>query len=101
LVAHVGLKDVVSKVWKRPFCAIEPIRHIQIKLFHKEKVVKKWQRQSIGDLRLRIATTKEIIWRLEQVEEMCPLIKDERALRHHLKSSYLGLLFIQKIKLHE
>ncbi|KAM0914257.1 hypothetical protein ACQ4PT_011637 [Festuca glaucescens] len=61
----------------------------------------KWQCDCVGDLRTQIATAKEIIWRLDQAEEARPLSDDERSLRSQLKSSYLGLLAIQKMKLRQ
>jgi hypothetical protein len=48
---------------------------------------------------MQIATAKEIILRLDQAEEARPLSDEERDMRRQIKSSYLGLLSIQKIKL--
>jgi hypothetical protein len=55
----------------------------------------------VSDLRTQISTAKDIIWRLDQAEEARILSDEERALRSQLKSSYLGLLAIQKMKLRQ
>jgi hypothetical protein len=65
------------------------------------KALKRWQRQSSGDLRIQLATAKEIILCIDQAEEARPLSDDECALRRQLKCSYLSLLSIHKIKLRQ
>ncbi|XP_010230205.1 uncharacterized protein LOC104582388 [Brachypodium distachyon] len=58
-----------------------------------------WDMMFPNALLLAIAIIKEVIWRLDLAEECRPLSAEERTLRRHLKSSYLGHLSIQKIKL--
>jgi exonuclease III len=94
-----GFKETVSEAWNKDILAHDPIRRVHIKLARTAKALKRWQRQSIGDLRIQVATAKEIILRMDQAEEARPLSDDERELRRQLKCSYLGLLSIQKIKL--
>ncbi|KAM0871590.1 hypothetical protein ACQ4PT_039274 [Festuca glaucescens] len=96
-----GFKETVSEAWNKDILAIDPIRRVHIKLSRMAKALRKWQRQSIGDLRMQLATAKEIILRLNQAEEARPLSDEERAMLHQLKCSYLGLLSIQKIKLRQ
>ncbi|KAM0903043.1 hypothetical protein ACQ4PT_018857 [Festuca glaucescens] len=96
-----GFKETVSAAWDKVVLASDPIRRVHIKLSRTAKALKKWQRESVGDLRTQIATAKEIIWRLDQAEESRPLSEGERSLRSQLKSSYLGLLAIQKVKLRQ
>ncbi|KAM0881450.1 hypothetical protein ACQ4PT_032931 [Festuca glaucescens] len=96
-----GFKETVSAAWDKVVLASDPIHRVHIKLSRTAKALKKWQRESVGDLRTQIATAKEIIWRLDQAEESRPLSEGERSLRSQLKSSYLGLLAIQKVKLRQ
>jgi hypothetical protein len=93
-----GFKETVSEAWNKQLQATDPIRRFHIKLSRTAKALKKWQRTCIGDLRKQIAMAKEIIWRLDQAKEYS---EEEIALRRQLKSSYLGLLSIQKIKLRQ
>ncbi|KAM0822740.1 hypothetical protein ACQ4PT_071319 [Festuca glaucescens] len=96
-----GFKETVTDAWNKDILATDPIRRVHIKLARTAKALKRWQRQSIGDLRMQLATAKEIILRMDQAEEARPLSDEERALRRQLKCSYLGLLSIQKIKLRQ
>ncbi|KAM0867030.1 hypothetical protein ACQ4PT_042264 [Festuca glaucescens] len=96
-----GFKETVSKAWTKNVQATDPIRRAHIKLSRAAKALKRWQRDCVGDLRTQISTAKEIIWCLDQAEEASPLSDGERTLRSQLKSSYLGLLAIQKIKLRQ
>jgi hypothetical protein len=92
-----GFKEIVASTWTKNVQAQDPIRRVHIKLSRVAKALKIWQRDCVGDLRTQIATAKEIIWRLDQAEEARILSDEERALRTQLKSSYLGLLAIQKM----
>jgi hypothetical protein len=92
-----GFKETVSEAWNKNILAHDPIRRVHIKLARTAKALKRWQRQSIGDLRIQLATAK----RMDQAEEARPLSDDERELWRQLKCSYLGLLSIQKIKLRQ
>jgi hypothetical protein len=81
--------------------AIDPIRHVHIKLSRTAKALRKWQRLCIGDIRMQIAAAKEIILRLDQAEEARPLSDEEQDMRRQIKCNYLGLLSIQKTKLRQ
>jgi hypothetical protein len=94
-----GFKETITEAWNKATLAIGPIHRVHLKLSRTAKALRKWQRLCIGDLRMQIATAKEIILRLNQAEEARPLSDEERDMRRQIKSSYLGLLSIQKIKL--
>jgi hypothetical protein len=96
-----GFKETVTESWNKETLAIDPIRRVHIKLSRTAKALRKWQRLCIGDIRRQIVTAKEIILRLDQAEEVRALSDEERDLRRQIKSSYLGLLSIQKIKLRQ
>ncbi|KAM0825513.1 hypothetical protein ACQ4PT_069506 [Festuca glaucescens] len=76
-----GFKETVAEAWNKNISATDPIRRVHIKLARTAKALKRWQRQCIGDLRIQIATAKEIILRMDQAEEARPLSDEERALR--------------------
>jgi hypothetical protein len=96
-----GFKEMVAKAWNKQIHALDPIHQIHVKLSRTAKALKIWQRKCIGDLRYQIAAAKEIIWRLDQAEESYALSEEECSLQCKIKSSYLGLLSIQKIKLRQ
>jgi hypothetical protein len=76
-----GFKQTASDAWNKAILLNDPIRRrVHIKLARTTKALKRWQRQTIDDLRMQIATAKEIILRIDQAEENRPLSDEERAL---------------------
>jgi hypothetical protein len=96
-----GFAETVATSWNLPISVSDAIRRIHIKLSRTAKALKKWQRERVGILNQQIALAKEVIWQLDVAEESRTLSTEERHLRRRLKSSYLGLLSLQKIKLRQ
>jgi regulator of replication initiation timing len=96
-----GFTDTVAQSWNRPVLVTDAIRKIHIKLSRTAKALKKWQWDRVGTLSQQIALAKEVIGQLDVAEESRALSTEERHLRRRLRSSYLGLLSLQKIKLRQ
>jgi regulator of replication initiation timing len=94
-----GFAATVALVWNKHVAITGAIRRVHIKLSRTAKALKKWQRERVGILHQLINLAKEVIFQLDVAEENKTLSIEERELRRRLKSNYLGLLSLQKVKL--
>jgi hypothetical protein len=56
-----GFLNVVNQAWNKPMQAIDDIRRLHIKLSRTAKALKNWEKSRIGNIKLQLAVTKEII----------------------------------------
>lgn len=96
-----GFHETVAHAWNKPVFSTDALRRIHIKLSRAAKALKKWQKEKFGNLDCQLAIIKEVMWCLDLTEEDRPLSAEERDLRRHLKSCYLGHLTVQKIKMRQ
>jgi hypothetical protein len=80
-----GFLQAVQEAWDRPVSTVLPIKRLHIKLARVAKNLKKWKRGKIGNTRLQLAITKEIILQLELAQESRTLTAQELDLRRRLK----------------
>jgi hypothetical protein len=99
-LAMLGFWEVVSQTWKNPLHATDPVRRLHIKLSRTTKALKKWEKSCIGNTKMQLAITKEVIWLLDQAQERRALTNEEEDFRTRLKEIYLRLVTVQKIKAH-
>jgi regulator of replication initiation timing len=96
-----GFAETVALAWNKHVTVTDAIRRIHIKLARTAKSLKKWQRERVGILQQQIILAKEVILQLDVAEENKTLSLEERQLRRRLKANYLGLLSLQKVKVHQ
>jgi hypothetical protein len=99
-LAMPGFWEVVSQTWENPLHATDPVRRLHIKLSRTTKALKKWEKSCIGNTKMQLAITKEVIWLLDQAQERRALTNEEEDFRTRLKEIYLRLVTVQKIKAH-
>jgi hypothetical protein len=58
-----------------------------------------WRRTKVGDTKLQLAITKELILRLETVQEDRLLTSEELDFLKVLKARFLGLAVIEKLRI--
>ena len=63
------------------------------------KGLKKWRKEKIGNTRLQLAITKEVLLQLEMAQELRPLSDQENELRKCLKARSTGLAIIEKSRM--
>jgi hypothetical protein len=65
-----GFKEVVQDAWSKPVCSsCAPLKRLHIKLACTAKGIKAWRKTKVGDTKLQLAITKELILRLETAQE--------------------------------
>jgi hypothetical protein len=97
-LAMLGFWEVVSQTWGKPLHATDPVRRLHIKLSRTAKALKKWEKSCIGNTKMQLTITKEVIWLLDQAQERRAVSNEELDFRTRLKEIYLGLVTVQKIK---
>jgi hypothetical protein len=78
-----------------------PLKHLHIKLARTTKDIKAWRRNKVGDTKLQLAITKELILRLETAQEDRLLTSEEVEFLKVLKARSLGLAVIEKSRIHQ
>jgi hypothetical protein len=96
-----GFAATVALAWNKHVAITGAIHRVHIKLLRTAKALKKWQRERVGILHQLINLAKEVIFQLDVTEENKTLSIEERELHRRLKSNYLGLLSLQKVKLRQ
>jgi exonuclease III len=91
-----GFQETVQAAWTKQTLIVDPVRRLHTRLCRTAKALKKWQRESVGSVKLQIKIATEIIWRLDTAQESRGLSEAERTLRTNTKSKLLALYAIQK-----
>jgi exonuclease III len=60
-----GFQEVVQAEWGKPANTTLPIKRFHIEMARLAKMLKKWRKEKIGNTRLQLAITKEILLQLE------------------------------------
>ena len=96
-----GFNELVQDTWNKPVNSTLPLKHLHIKLFRVSKSIKRWCKEKIGDTRLQLAITKEVLLQLEAAQESRALTAQEIELRRHLKIRSTGLAAIEKARIRQ
>ena len=96
-----GFHEVVQTEWGKPLNTMLPIKRLHIKMARLAKGLKKWRKEKIGNTRLQLAITKEVLLQLEMAQELRPLSDQENELRKRLKARSTGLAVIEKSRMRQ
>jgi hypothetical protein len=93
-----GFLDTVKTVWSAPRPDVDPLCLIDHLLCETVKLLVKWSAKAVGSIRMQIQVAKELIFRLEVVQESRSLSLEELSLRRFLKLRFLvlGLTSLQR-----
>jgi hypothetical protein len=92
-----GFKEAVQDAWSKPVCSsCAPLKRLHIKLARTAKGIKAWHKTKVGDTKLQLAITKELILRLETAQKDRLLTSKESDFLKVLKARSLGLAVIEK-----
>lgn len=96
-----GFLEVVQSSWQKPFLATNNLAIFCLKLHRLARDLRRWSRYQIGDIKLQLAVATEVILQLEVAQESRVLSVDERSLLSNLKSKFLGLAVLNKLKIRQ
>lgn len=80
-----GFQEVVQETWAKPVQATDAVRKLHIKLSRVAKALKKWQKDTIGNIRMQTLIAKEVLWLLDVTEERRELTQQERQFRERMR----------------
>ncbi|TKV93540.2 hypothetical protein SEVIR_9G232787v4 [Setaria viridis] len=81
-----GFKEQVSEVWNKPVSLQNPFLRLHTKMQRTAKKLREWARSTIGNNKLLMAATKQLIGILDLVQEFRRLSDQEIALKRDLKN---------------
>lgn len=93
--------EVVQSSWQKPILATNNLAIFCLKLHRLARDLRRWSRYQIGDINLQLAVATEVILQLEVAQESRVLSVDERSLLSNLKSKFLGLAVLNKLKIRQ
>jgi hypothetical protein len=91
-----GFSDVVQSAWAVIDGDPDPFRQLNAKLKRTARSLMSWSDKKVGDVKLKLMTTWEVVLRLDVAMESRTLSPDERRLQAHLKRAYLGLASLER-----
>ena len=83
--------EVVAAAWAVPVLGLDAFRAMDVKLRAVAKALQSWSARKVGSVRLQLALAREVVLRLDEVQELRDLAPRERALHRTLKLRVLGL----------
>lgn len=91
-----GFKEAVQAAWLKLLrSSFTPMKRLHIKLARAAKAIKLWRKTKVGDMRLQLAISKELILRFETAQEEHVLTQEELDLLKALKARALGIAVIE------
>jgi hypothetical protein len=91
-----GFLEAVSHNWNAPVSTACPVEGIFLKLQRLSNGLQKWSHHKVGDVKLQLATAKEILHRIEIARNNRVLSPGEEWLRKKLKLHCLGLASLER-----
>lgn len=91
-----GFLEAVSHSWNAPVSTSCPVEGIFLKLQRLSKGLQKWSHHKVGNVKLQLATAKEILHRLEIARDNRVLSPGEEWLRKKLKLHCLDLASLER-----
>ncbi|WVZ67318.1 hypothetical protein U9M48_016414 [Paspalum notatum var. saurae] len=93
-----GFKEVVSRAWNKQLRIFNPFLRLHTKLQRTAKELRTWSKSLIGNNKLLLAAARQLIWILDVVQDYRPLSADESLLHRQLKTRFLGLSAVEKLR---
>ncbi|WVZ55635.1 LOW QUALITY PROTEIN: hypothetical protein U9M48_006273, partial [Paspalum notatum var. saurae] len=93
-----GFKEVVSRAWNKQLRICNPFLRLHTKLQRTAKELRTWSKSLIGNNKLLLAAARQLIWILDVVQDYRPLSADESLLHRQLKTRFLGLTAVEKLR---
>jgi hypothetical protein len=99
LTQDPGFQELVKEEWDRPLSVTNPYLRLHIKLWRTIVKLRKWARYKLGNNKLLMTTTKQLIWILDVVAEYRQLTQIEISFKRDLKARYLGMSVVGKAEI--
>jgi hypothetical protein len=96
-----GLRDMVAQSWNAPVHAANKARLLHIKLSRLSKVLRRWNKQRMHELKRDSEEAQQTVLRLNQLQEQRTLADHEIREKNLAKGKILGLAAVKKIKLRQ
>lgn len=92
---------MVQNSWQKTILATNKLAIFRLKLRRLARDLRRWSRYQIGDIKLQLAIASEVILQLEVAQESRILSVGEQNLLTNLKSKFLGLAVLNKLKIRQ
>ena len=89
-----GFHDTVADAWHSTHCS-DPFRRLMQRMQITARKLTSWSMRTVGNVRLKLAISRELLLRLDTAQESRPLSPHEDWLRRQIKASYLGLASLE------
>lgn len=86
-----GFLDVVAAAWNCPWLGVDGCRSLDHKLRAVARALRSWAARRVGSVRLQLAASRVVVFKLDVVQESRMLSEDECELRRELKVATVGL----------
>jgi hypothetical protein len=93
-----GFHETVQETWNKPVQLHNPLLCLHTKLQRTSKRLKAWPKSKIGNVRLLLCATKQLIGILDVVQEFRQLSVGEIQWRRDAKARMLGLSAVEKLR---
>jgi hypothetical protein len=90
-----GFQDTVTAAWNSAWDA-DPFQRMLLRLQATARALTSWSSRSVGNVRSKMALSRELISRFDKAQEDRVLTDQERQLHKQLKVSYLGLASLDR-----
>jgi len=90
-----GFQEVVAEAW-HSITHEDPFHRFMLRLQATARKLTSWSARSVGNIKSKMAISRELISRFDKAQEDRILTPDENQLRKQLKVSYLGLASLER-----
>jgi hypothetical protein len=93
-----GYLDIVHNAWMKPLQIVNPFLRLHVKLQRTSKALRSWARGILGNNKVLLQATQKLIGILDVVQDYRPLSELEIKLKRDLKTCFLGLTAVEKLR---
>lgn len=91
-----GYLETVAAAWQPTLRDADRMRILDFKLRNTARALQSWSQRFVGSVRLQLAIAREVVLRLEMVQDTRQLSQQELELRRELKYKTLGLSSMER-----
>jgi hypothetical protein len=90
-----GFQEVVTEAWNSVW-DVDPFQRLRLRLQATARKLTSWSARSVGNVRDKMAISRELMLRFDKAEEDRTLTAHENQFRKQLKVAYLGLASLDR-----
>ncbi|CAN6171901.1 unnamed protein product [Urochloa humidicola] len=93
-----GYHETVAEAWQKPLQITNPFLRLHTKLQRTSRALRRWAKSVIGQNKLLLRATSQLIGILDVVQDYRQLSEAEILLKRDLKTRFLGLTAVEKLR---